>query len=618
MQDKCTPQNNMDCYYNKKWKEEYIEKDLDKNIISYFSTSQNEINEDLRKIIKSIDYVKTFKKSYKKRQQYISATITNEIQLIQNIRTIDEFISILTKLSNKKIHVLGEIHVIAHHSNPKKYVLNVDESILTLGNIDAYRSDSPEMKSFIHGLHKLYDYVSTIGYNKNPAEKFIENIIVCELMLSDHCMSFIDSTDPLKTANSMTVKQFLRKYPCKYYKSIVSRIPLDAYVNISNKQFTEFIAKLLNNYDKFSDMLIDYMVFRYIGFYANYLEIDSILKIMIPHYEIKDRYFQTICNYLGPFVEDAYEQTINMNIRKPLIKDIFENIRSYCMEKFSNNKFFSTNTNSIAIKKLQQMKIIIGKSNSIYTISDFPVLSDNFYDNIDKLNEYYHVTGLNLVGKPIDRSIININNDVYSFYLNAYYEQTLNIIYLPSSICSNYFFNPDLDPIYNYGSIGTIIGHEIMHSFDNNGANYNQNGNLVNWWSESDYEKFNTEVNKIKSHYDRIRVLDLKINGSISISENFADIVGIKASLRAYIKKYMNGKINYDVLKIFFGQWVNTFKSVTKIDYLKYLIANDVHAPGIVRVNAPFSHIVEYYQTYNLQPTHNNYLEVENRTTFLD
>ena len=615
----CHPQNNMDCYYNGKWKEKYIEKNLGKNIISYFSISQSEINEKLIKLIKNNKYIKEFKKSYKNKNIHNSYIF----ERINNICKIDDhksFTQVLVSLAMVGTNIFGEIYVKSHHINPKNYIINLDEVDLTIGNIDNYEKNDNGNKSIAKlrdGLYLLHPIIESYGYNLRKIKDFVSNIIVFELMLSEHMRSFIDSTDPLKTSHSMKKAEFMEKYKCNLYKILFKDIPDESYINLPNPAFIEFIVKLFNNFDKFSDMLVDYIAYKYFINISQYLEIDNIISQIIPHYEIKDRSFQTISNYLGSFIEDEYEKTIDMQNRITDIENIFETIRNYCIKQFSKNNIFTQNTNNEAIKKLLNMEIIIGKSNSIYNLSDFPNLTDNFFENIDKINNYYFTKMIKLIGKPVDRSLININNDVYSFYLNAYYDQSLNVIYLPTSTCTNYFYNPESDPIYNYGSIGTIIGHEIMHSFDNNGASYDSDGILRNWWTESDYEKFNIEVEKIKNHYSKISVGDINIDGSISVSENFADIIGIKVSLRAYISKYMENNVDYDKLKIFFSQWTNSFKSVTKKDYFEHLVKNDVHAPGIVRVNAPFSHIIEYYNTYDVKPHHKNYLEKSNRTIFL-
>lgn len=616
--DMCQPQNNMDCYYNNSWKKKYIEKDLGKNIISYFSNSQNEINENIKNLIKNNSYINNFKLTYKNRSDHIAYVSDKIKSIIKNPTDKNHFNSILISFAKTRINVMGEIYIKAHHTYPRTYVINLDEIALTLGNVENYKNNTTYMINYISGLHDLYDTLATFGYNLNSKEKFVQNVVVAELMFAEYTMSFIDSTDPMKTSNSITKKDFIKKYQCKYYTDLFAEISDNSYINISNIAHIEFVVKLMNNFKSFSNILIDYTVYKYFITMLPYLNHDDILIKMIPHYESKDRTFQIITEYVGPFIEAEYEKTVNMDIRRDQILDIFETIRTYCIKKFSSNKFFSQKTNLEAINKLKNMSIIIGKSHNIFNLSEFPVLSDNFFYNIDNIDYYYYSTMIKYVGKQIDRSIININNDVYSFYLNAYYEQTLNTIYLPTSICTNYFFNPDLDPIYNYGSIGTIIGHEIMHSFDNNGALYDSNGILKNWWSELDYNKFNEEVNKIKTHYSKISIENIPIDGSLSVSENFADIIGIKISLRSYIDKYMSNIINYDTLKIFFSQWVNSFKTVTKKEYFEHLVKNDVHAPGIVRVNAPFAHILEYYDTYAVKSHHKNYLDMSDRTVFLE
>jgi putative endopeptidase len=354
----------------------------------------------------------------------------------------------------------------------------------------------------------------------------------------------------------------------------------------------------------------------------------------------------TFYNTFGYYLQNTYENNHSILNKKYELLDIFNNIKSYCIDTFRQTNMFSKSTKDEALKKLNKLDIIIGKQDYQLDLSQLPTLNDNFYLNLMEIMSYYNKISCSLIGEKINRKWLSINNDVFSFMVNAYYDPHNNIIYIPTGIMNDLFYRSSIDynstkyinqltdnnktnnehiknnMIYNYGGLGSIIGHEIMHSFDNNGAKFNSDGFLYNWWSSKDYLTYNNEIDKVIKHYNSLKVNGISINGEASIGENIADITGLKLSLRSYIRKYIGTNIfdtdTKNKLKQFFARWAEVFRSVMKQDYLDYIIKVDVHAPSIVRINAPLSHIKEYYTIFDVKPEHQNYLDPEKRCTFMD
>ncbi len=274
--------------------------------------------------------------------------------------------------------------------------------------------------------------------------------------------------------------------------------------------------------------------------------------------------------------------------------------------------------------------MILNRRDFYVDLNKLPVMSTDFYKNLVALDNFYYNNLLSYVSKPVNRFALSLNNDIFSFNVNAYYDPISNILFIPTSMLNDVFVSEDKEMIINYGSLGAIIGHEIMHCFDNYGAMFDHNGHLKNWWSVKDYEYFNTELEKVKHHYSNLSVNRIRLDGELSVGENIADILGLKLSLKTYISNYIPNYIpNYiesgqnsqntnKHLEKFFESWSNTLRSIDSNENLENSIKFEVHPPGIIRINAPFSHIKEYYDVYNVQKSHLNFLDPTFRTSIFD
>jgi predicted metalloendopeptidase len=334
----------------------------------------------------------------------------------------------------------------------------------------------------------------------------------------------------------------------------------------------------------------------------------------------------------GFYIQTIYNNRYYNSVLATLVKEIFDNIKNYCIDFFEQTDFFELKTRTEAIKKLQYLEIILGNHDYFVDLTEIKTcLSDDFFENFFYLDMFYKKKLMEMVGKTVNKRILSLDNDIFSFTINGYYDSISNMMFIPTSIINEFFVSDTVDPIFNYAAIGTIIGHEIMHCFDNSGSLYDYVGHLRNWWSPNDYLKFNKELEKVKKHYGKLMINGNNLNSELTVGENIADIIGIKLSLRTYIKKsmpntYSNLKNGYqnlstnekNQLKKFFEKWVTILRSVDDTIMINQMIRYDVHSPSVIRINAPFSHIKEYYIIYDVKQKNRNYLAPENRTILMD
>jgi predicted metalloendopeptidase len=190
--------------------------------------------------------------------------------------------------------------------------------------------------------------------------------------------------------------------------------------------------------------------------------------------------------------------------------------------------------------------------------------------------------------------------------VNAYYNPLNNEIAFPAGIMQAPFFDAQADDAFNYGIMGAIIGHELTHGFDDQGAQFDANGNMSNWWTEQDLNKFKERTTVLKNQFDSYVAIDsTKVNGSLTLGENIADLGGLTMAYYAY-KKSLNGKPSKKIEGLsgeqrFFLAWAQGWKIKMRPEALKQMIATNPHSPGNFRANGPLSNMPEFYEAFNVK-----------------
>ncbi|MDE7112043.1 MAG: M13 family metallopeptidase, partial [Malacoplasma sp.] len=267
-------------------------------------------------------------------------------------------------------------------------------------------------------------------------------------------------------------------------------------------------------------------------------------------------------------------------------------VKSY-KERLNKNEWLSKETKEKAILKLDKMKIKIGYPDNlseVYKWIDFNP-KDNLYEIIKSIGISKRNYENSLLYKPVDTSLWMMPGHL----VNACYNPTVNDITFPAAILQAPFYSLNQSKSENFGGIGTVIGHEISHAFDNNGAQCDENGNLNNWWKENDYAKFKEKTNEMIEQFDGLPLGDGKVNGELVVSENIADLGGMAASLQTLERE----EINPDY-ESFFKNYARVWAQKSRKEYEALLLTIDVHAPTYWRANMQPRNFNQWYDTFNV------------------
>ena len=705
----CLPQNNMDCYYNRFWLR--LERDSGTEPpVNNFTTVQDRIDAEMYEYVMDLSSQMNkpiINKMVDLRQSYFDRTdkapiISQLITIINRVSNIQELALVLKVLINARITTIITISVAPNFCEPDVYALCLGDMILTVESKQVYEDDDTEaITAFAVLLGQLHHFASTAwGYTGSDASTYATNVLTFEMLFAKASLSMEEINDPQTTHNVLSVQQFLEIFDKnQFWATVLSDLPASPIILFENPRLLAFLQDYLTtiNSERLT-MFKDYLVHCICREYGLYTSIAEAFQPIMPFtLDPKRLFINLFYEKFGFALQDRFDR-LHLNPEKVIqVKTMFEQLQHYCLHTFQHMDLFDTITLPEAMLKISTLQLTIGSQAFNIDLDTMPALGPNFYDNIIRIDAFYFKAITKMIGQPTNRSYLSVDNDLFSFAVNAYYDSASNSIYVPTAILDDTFFNLEADPIDNFGGLGVVLGHEMTHCFDNIGAQFDHKGHLRNWWSPLDYHKFGQTIASIYNHYANLKVDGLRINPELSLSESIADIGGIKLALRTYLANYepdpsssvpensvssvlrsqsslispgpssfvpensvssvlrsqsslispdpssfvpensvssvlrsqsslISPGLDLDHLSIaeksylqrFFQKWVQTLRSYTSIGITHYEIENDVHPPSIIRVNAPFAHVNEYYQIYDVQPGQRNYLPPDKRTKLLD
>ncbi|MFD1392931.1 M13-type metalloendopeptidase [Lacticaseibacillus jixianensis] len=291
---------------------------------------------------------------------------------------------------------------------------------------------------------------------------------------------------------------------------------------------------------------------------------------------------------------------------KANITAMVEELIAQYQVQLTHNTWLSAETRDKAIRKLKTMKIKMGYPN------DEPKLalqlhfddSDNLVEAVAKLTSQVQAFRFGQVGQPVDRSEWAIPG----YLVNACYDPSKNDITFPAGILQPPFYSLDWSRAANLGGTGATIGHEISHSFDNNGAEYDENGSMNNWWQPADKAAFGKIVDAVAAQFDGRDSYGAKINGRLTVSENIADNAGMAVALAVLSKD-----ASQEDLQTFFKAYTKSWATKMRPAMAQTRATTDVHAPAQLRVNVPVLNFDAWYRAFDVKPTDKMYLAPEKR-----
>jgi len=540
--------------------------------------------------------------------------LADEFKLIDAVKTKDDLLKEIAHLHTIGVNVLFGVYSGQDEKNSEMVIAQLHQGGLGLADRDYYLSKDKRSTDIRIAYKKhLVNMFKLMGDDTAKAGKNATEIMKLETSLADASWTRLALRDPIKGYNKYTLDQLQKSSPEFDWKNyfIAIGLPVPGDINVGQPSFFESLSKIMK--ETSIDDFKTYMRWHLLNGSATLLSpefekehFDFYSKALSGKTKMQPRWkrvLNLISGCMGEALGQVYVEKFFPAESKIAMIELVNNLKASLKERIQNLAWMSSATKTEALAKLDAIVVKIGYPDKWRDYSTLDISSDSYLKNVMNAEKFEFAFDINKIGKKVDRT----EWDMTPQTVNAYYNPNMNEIVFPAAILQPPFFSKDADPAVNYGGIGTVIGHEMTHGFDDQGRLYDKSGNLKDWWTSADSANFMKQTSVLVDQYDHLKILDtLHVDGSLTLGENIADLGGITVSLNALksvLKKTgdtakIDGYTPYQRFFLSFAQvWRMTIRDKEQMRRLK----EDVHSPGVARVNAVVRNVPEFYSAFNIR-----------------
>lgn len=513
----------------------------------------------------------------------------------------------------------------ADEKNSTMNILLLTQTRLGLGTRDYYVEDTAENKEILSGYEAyLKKILSLSGYPEAEATRIARNTIALEKQLAQFSYSNTELRDSQKNYNVLSIADFARDHQGFDWQGYFRLRGLDLqtanftqldffkafdkwYAGVDLAQLKDFL--LAHTVSGAAEALSDAFEEAHFDFFGKQL---SGRKEMHPRWK---RSVEVVQGVLGEALGQAYVKRYFSPEAKERMLTLVHNLQKALSKRVDGLSWMSAETKQKAQEKLSSFIIKIGYPDQWMDYSAMDIqASKSYYENLVAASRFMQADNLKDLGKPVDRT----KWLMYPQEVNAYYMPTTNEICFPAGILQPPFFNVEADDAVNYGAIGVVIGHEMTHGFDDEGSNFDKDGNMNNWWTEEDRQKFEATTQRLAKQFSAVTLLPgLKANGELTLGENIADQGGLTIAYLA-LQLAQQGKPTKKIdgltpAQRFYIAYARLWgQNITEAE-IRRLTKLDPHSLGLLRVNQALRNLDTFHQAFSIRPSDKMYLTPRSR-----
>lgn len=554
-------------------------------------------------------------KDFKTRNKDGLKDIKKYIEKIEKLKDFSDLQELNKEWTLKGFDLLYDFSVYPDMSDATTNVLYLGIPSIILPEKGYYDENNEDGKRLIEVYKGMLDKILDIySYSKEEKEKLINNTIAFDKMMAKYIKTSVELADYPKLNNPRTMEEVNKYSKVLNFEKIVFELieakPEKIIVEqpVFYEAYNEFVNE--NNFELIKSWLIIKLILgessnltselkQLGGIYGRALSGTS-KELPIEKYA-----YYHATSMFSEVISVYYGEKYFGKLAKKDVKEMVESMIKVYEKRLNENTWLKEETRKYAIKKLETLEILVGYPEIYDEVYNKLKVDENdtFFNNTIKMTEIFVKHALEKWNKPVKRLEWGMSSNT----VNAYYNPSLNHICFPAAILQKPFYSLDQSKSENYGGIGAVIGHEISHAFDNNGSQFDAEGNMKNWWTKEDYEIFDNKAKAMIELFDGIVFGKGKINGQLTVSENIADAGGLSCALEA-LKN--SGENNY---QDFFINWARIWRIKARPEYMDMVIKIDVHAPGELRANIQPRNLDEFYKAFDIKETDKMYLEPKKR-----
>jgi predicted metalloendopeptidase len=513
------------------------------------------------------------------------------------------------------------------NKNSTRYIVDISQSGLGLPNRDFYLQDEARLldtrAKYQAHIEKM---LALAGHQDAAAEA--KAIVALETGIAKVQWSAVENRDPIKGYNKMKAAELKTLAPGFDWATYLKDCGVAGKANeviVSQPSYFQGLDKIIAATPL--DTWKSYFAFHLISAYAPYLSqpfVDEsfafrggVLSGAKVNRPLQKRAIAEINRDLGEVVGKVYVQNYFPAERKQQVEEMVHNFLLAYKERIDTLDWMSDATKKQAHAKLAKISVKIGYPDKWRDYSSLAVKRDDLAGNVMRAREFAHLYGVNKLGKPVDRAEWHMTPQT----VNAYYSPEMNEVVFPAARLQAPLYDADAEPAINYGAVGISIGHEISHAFDDQGSQYDGDGNLRNWWTREDGEKFAAKGKVLVSQYAGYSPVEgYHLNGELTLGENIADNAGAIMASRAY-RISLKGKPapvidGYTAEQRIFMGMAQARRGKARDAALIAQVKSDPHSPAEFRVNGSLRNHPGFYETFDVKPGDKMYLAPEERVIF--
>ena len=536
---------------------------------------------------------------------------------IEKGATVDDMKAIMLKYAVNGYGVQYGSYFGADDKNVTMNIMNLSQSGLTLGQKDYYvNNDAATVairnayKKHIARMFQLY------GFSESLAKERSEQIFKIETLLALISKSNTELRDPQANYNKMSLKEFKENYPNIPFEQLCNAEGIKSeYIQdmiVGQPQFMAGLDKIITLYTAEDyKALMEWDVIQSSASYltdeireANFDFFGKTMSGRKEDYPLWKRATNQVQAQMGEALGKMYAEKYFPESSKKIMTQLVKNLQISLGERIDAQNWMSDSTKANAHKKLDKFYVKIGYPDKWKDYSNLTIdPTKSYYENVQACRKFAHDKHIeDKAGKPVDRDEWHMTPQT----VNAYYNPTTNEICFPAGILQYPFFDPKADEAFNYGAIGVVIGHEMTHGFDDQGRQYDADGNLHDWWTASDAKGFEQRAKLYSDFFDAIEVLPgLHSNGKFTLGENLADHGGLQVSFNAFknatAKKPLKDKDGFTPAQRFFIAYAGVWGQNITEQEIRNRVTRDPHAIGEWRVNGALPHINAWYEAFGVK-----------------
>lgn len=583
--------------------------------IDNFYTLDEDIKGKLKKDIKNLGEGKetsditgmsefiTFYKAasdYKQREKDGLEPLKPYLKEIEDIKDLNDLASKSASLTDKGIPLPFGYDVGTNAENTSQKQIQLSPPSILLPDVSIYKDEASKKQYLTPIETATQKALEMLGYSEKNSKRIVKEALEFDEIISKYSLSNEEMSESKNLVHPKTAEE-INAYSGSFklydvIKGIMGR-DLDT-INVPNTKYFENYSKIVNQ-DNFSKIKSWILVQEAMAasnsltedYRLNFASISMAIMGTQKPISKEDTVYEMSVNLFSDVMSVYYGRKYFGEEAKTDVTGMIDKIKNVYRGRLQQNDWLTEDTRNKAIEKLDKMKVFVGYQEDVDPGTKELHLDPNksFFELSEDIAQFGKRYTIDHFDEPIDKNKWSGS----AFDINAYYNPESNSINFPAGILQAPFYDKNQSTEKNYGGIGVVIGHEITHAFDSNGADYDENGDMHNWWTKADTKAFDKRIKAFEDQWNGLEIYGTKVNGKLTVTENVADAGGLSSTLQV-----LKTDVTKPNLKDYFENYANIWKQKASLQYNKYTMVQDVHAPNELRVNQQLKNLPEFYEAY--------------------